>query len=182
MQRINTKPTKKPRNVWNIMFARNVLSCKESEREREMRLFTRCKCRPTQNNSVAYDMWNWQENQAQVKYHKKTWGERKSILYSIDADFFSLYSLSFTSISLLSLLLRPQSNNTHVRETRDAVSTVRSNVDYLMHCTICRRSRTHAHIDYSGFALAFNSNQYIIYTIYAFCSITCTELWLFPNT
>lgn len=39
-------------------------------------------------------------------------------------------------------------------------------LDYLMHCMWCRRYRTHAHIDYSGFALAFNSNKYIIYTIY----------------
>lgn len=46
-----------------------------------------------------------------------------------------------------------------------------------------RSCRTHGRIDYNGFALAFISDQYIIYTIYIqVCSITCAELWLCQHT
>lgn len=51
--------------------------------------------------------------------------------------------------------------------------------------TFCRPflSHTWSCIDYNGFALAFISDQYIIYTIYIqVCSITCAELWLCQHT
>lgn len=113
---------------------------------------------------ILNDMRNWQRPNQSKRV--------KRILYSIDCflvSFFILQSFAFGS-----------GTNTHkcvYLSDPDAVSlflfqSQSSCVNLFMWITWCivhcRHTRTHAHIDYSGFTLAFNSNQYIIYTMYKF--------------